>query len=83
MKENLNTDTTVSKGESSKDSKWRIESFFLLGIAVITLGMLIGLMIGIIFSQDSRESVGNWRRAIDILESYPVVDGYKAKILIK
>lgn len=79
MKESLNTDITISKDDSIlKISKWRADSFFLLGIALITLGMLIGLVIGIVFSQKSRESVGSWQRAIDILESYPVIDGYIA-----
>lgn len=53
------------------------ENMFLFGIMGITIGMIAGLTTGIVLSQNDRASLGSYRRAIDILESYPLVDGYR------
>jgi len=51
------------------------ENIFLFGILGITLCMIIGLTVGIVLSQNSRDSIGSFRRAIDLLEKYPLIDG--------
>ena len=52
------------------------ENIFLFGVMAVTFAMIAGLTVGIVLSQNDRASLGSWKRAIDILESYPLVDGY-------
>lgn len=62
--------------------KWlRSQTLLLFGILIITLGMIAGLTIGIVLSQNSRESIGSYKRAIDLLKNYPLIDGYSAIII--
>lgn len=51
------------------------ENAFLFGVLGVTLCLIVGLAVGIAVSQDGREKIDTWERAIDLLEKYPLVDG--------
>lgn len=55
-----------------KSQKQNLFLFIILGI---TLCLIIGLTVGIVLSQNSRDAIGSYKRAIDLLEKYPLVDG--------
>lgn len=84
MDSNKNTNNAEpSGGEPSVFSKianrfkaMSNENIFLFGVMAVTIAMIAGLTVGIVLSQNDRASLGSWKRAIDILESYPLVDGY-------
>lgn len=82
-----NTNTTNTNAEPSGDpsvfskiaNRFKAmsnENIFLFGVMAVTFAMIAGLTVGIVLSQNDRASLGSWKRAIDILESYPLVDGY-------
>lgn len=58
--------------------KLKNENTFLFLIVGVTLALIVGLTVGIVLSQNDRESLGSYERAIDLLEKYPLVDGLVA-----
>lgn len=56
-----------------KNEKQNTFLFLILGV---TLCLIIGLAVGIAVSQDGREGLGSYARAIDLLEKYPLIDGF-------
>lgn len=58
--------------------KLKNENTFLFLIVGVTLALIVGLTVGIVLSQNDRESLGSYARAIDLLEKYPLVDGLVA-----
>lgn len=69
METNNNENWLLVKLKSQK------QNLFLFIILGITLCLIIGLTVGIVLSQNSRDVIGSYRRAIDLLEKYPLVDG--------
>ena len=69
METNNNENWLLVKLKSQK------QNLFLFIILGITLCLIIGLTVGIVLSQNSRDGIGSYRRAIDLLEKYPLVDG--------
>ena len=55
--------------------KLKNENTFLFLIVGVTLALIVGLTVGIVLSQNDRESLGSYARAVDLLEKYPLVDG--------
>lgn len=67
--------TSVWDKIKNKFSQMSLENKFLVGILVVTLGMIAGLTVGIVLSQNGRDSMDPHARAIDLLEKYPLIDG--------
>lgn len=68
----------------NKPSRFKIKldqkNLFLFGVLGVTLCLIIGLAVGIVLSQDSKDGISSIKRANELLDYYPVIDAYIYKL---